>query len=212
MKSDQTATLAADKHMSAVEAAKREASHSDIVRNLALARLHTAELQIAALSKVNRNTLNTQAPALAQFLDRHLDELKSIRNRTARAIQIYQQNQALDLQRSRAQQIEKGRAKLQQEIEGWSPDVARRIVEAAKALDFSEGEIRAIIDPRMIKALNKARLFDEIHIKHAAATCSCAAQAAKPVSGSKSPANHDPARMSTAEWMRWRANNLLERK
>jgi hypothetical protein len=62
----------------------------------------------------------------------------------------------------------------------------------------------------MVQVLNKARLYDEIQA-HAAAKGRTAAEDAKPDAGAETSAARDPSRLSTAEWMRWRATQLRKR-
>ena len=144
---------------------------------------------------------------------RHYGNSRPRADRAAQAIRNHQQNRALEAQRGRAAQVDNGRATLRQEVEGWSPELAGRIVLAGKANGFSEPELQSVTDPRLVKVLNKARLFDEQQARQAAIQRLTAAQAVKPATevGAQAPAGRDPARMSTSEWMRWRSEQLRKR-
>ena len=196
-----------------VEAAQEDAVHGDRLRHLALARIHALDLQIAPLSGLNWDELKAQDPERTEQLASHFAQLKEARTQTAQALQQHHQAQALNLKRARATQVEEGRARLRQDIEDWSPQTAQKILQAGKAHGFSEGEVHSVTDPRMILVLNKARLFDEHQQRQAEAKRLTAAHAAQPAAevGADAPATSDPSRMSTAEWMRWRANNLRKR-
>jgi hypothetical protein len=181
---------------------------------LGLAHIAALDRQIAPFAKLNWGALNAQAPARALVLWRQYQTLKAARGRVAWALRHQEQNRALDAQRGRAAQVTDGQGKLRQEIEGWSPDLARRIVVAGKANGFSEPELQTVVDPRLVKVLNKARLFDEQQARQAAIQRLTAAQAVTPATevGAQAPAGRDPARMSTAEWMRWRSEQLRKKR
>lgn len=197
-----------------IAAAQQQAAGNGHAPLVGLARLHALDAALAPAGRIAWGALAAQNPGQAQFLQQYFQHLKAMRGACARGVLATQQQRSADAQRHRARQVEDGHARLKKEIEDWSPELQRRILATGKANEFSDSELHSVTDPRMIKVLNKARQFDEIQEKNAAAKRLTASQAAKPVRevGDKSPATSDPARMSTAEWMRWRAGNLRKRR
>lgn len=114
---------------------------------------------------------------------------------------------ALEAQREHATRLEQGHAELARDIEGWSPALARELAVFGQSLGFSPEELSAVTDPRAVKVLHAAWKGAQALKTQTAGRELERAQAFRPVRqvGGAASAPRDPARMSTAEWMRWRS-------
>lgn len=76
------------------------------------------------------------------------------------------EQQIMALQRQQSDELlRKGHEALTREIPGWNRDIATRLRDYGKALGYTENEMNDVYDPRFVKALHKARLYDELIAK-----------------------------------------------
>src|SRR6185436_1789946 len=85
---------------------------------------------------------------------------------TLQAIE-FEKNKLAEVQRNQfqeqqQQQIQKAREVLQQDIPGWSDDLYRSTLKAGLGVGYSAAELNAVTDPRAIKVLHKAMLYDQL--------------------------------------------------
>ena len=102
-----------------------------------------------------------------------------------------------------AQMAETGRT-LSQEIEGWSPEVAAKLVDYAKAFGVTHEELAQMADPRLWKVLHKAYQADCAARDEGAASAAAKAQAIRPavtVSGAAAGSGGVRDELATKEWM-----------
>lgn len=134
-------------------------------------RLHDIEDRLGQLQRVDWQTLNTQDPVRAQSLLIEFNQLQSARTQLHGSITQRQQQQALQMQQVTAKQLQEGRAVLEREIKGWSPELAGKLTEYGEKLGFPRQILDQITQPAPIIALYKAWMFDQTQQQ---------AQAAKP--------------------------------
>lgn len=194
-----------------LESDKQElaASHAAMQEHLTdYAKLKAIGDQIAQYENLDWASVARQNPQLAQQAFQGLTQLKQLGGSLAAQLQQKQLVKAIGAEREHASRIEQGRSVLSREIPDWSPALGGKLVDfAVDAFGFAPHEVGAVMDPRMIKVLHTAyqsHLSGEsaTRVKHIQA-----AQLTRPVTEVKAGAGtqpKDPARMSHAEYRRWR--------
>ena len=128
-----------------------------------------------------------------------------MRRLEARGAQIQQEIQGAEqyitsIQRQYSDELlRKGHESLTREIPGWNRDIATRLRDYGKALGYTESEMNDVYDPRFVKALHKARLYDELIAKKPQVTkrVAEAPKAIKPGPGNQ--ANPGKSRLQEAD-------------
>lgn len=107
-------------------------------------------------------------PIQAQQLHVQFTSLQAARQTRAQNLTQRMQEDALKAQQETAKRVQEGQARLQREINGWSPEVERNMRDYAKAeygIDVQENELALL--PGHTKALHKAYLYDQLIKKQA---------------------------------------------
>lgn len=178
------------------------------------AQLMAIDQQIAQFQGLNWNEVIDKDPVQAMKLQQQFSALQQQRGQVASRIQQAQQWHHEQQRAALAKQIEAGRAEVARDIKGWSPELARQLADYGKRLGYSEQEVGAIADPRAVKLLHKAFLYDQMAAKSAAPPKQPSAPAAKPAASlpsGKSQVKKDPAQMSDSEFDAWRRKQISKR-
>ncbi|NEX93994.1 hypothetical protein [Caulobacter sp. 17J65-9] len=148
-----------------------------------------------------------QNPEQAQVDWARFQQAQGLRAEVGAQLHARQRLTALEAQRDHATRLEQGHAELARDIEDWSPALARELAVFGHSLGFSPDELNAVTDPRAVKVLHAAWRGAKALRQETAGRELERAQAFRPVRqvGGSASAPRDPARMSTAEWMRWRS-------
>ena len=133
----------------------------------AVAKVMAIDERLEQFSKLDWNALTDADPVQALKLDRQMRELQQ---QKAQQIEGLQQSQArldFELQQETARQEQTARAELARDIKGWgTPEVTRGMFQAGKDLGYSEKELFSLKkDPRPVKLLHKAYLYDQLIAK-----------------------------------------------
>lgn len=91
-----------------------------------------------------------------------MDSYRDYRNQLANVIGQKQQEFNASQEKAHRDLLEKGHDALRKAIHGWDDAMAKSVSEYAISEGFTEKEINTITDPRWVKALHKAKLFDEL--------------------------------------------------
>ena len=100
---------------------------------------------------------------------------------------------------------------LQREIEGWSPDVAAKLVEYAQAFGVTLEELHQAADPRVWKILHRAYQADQAGHRDGAAMGAEQVQAIRPaigVRGGGAAGGGVRDELGTKEWMKRRNDQM----
>jgi hypothetical protein len=176
------------------------------------------QLQLAALDHqldqlqgVDWQGFAAQDPQGAQALWGRFHEMAQAREGLAQAAAHHAERGELRAAREAAAKMaETGRA-LSQEIEGWSPEVAAKLVDYAKAFGVTHEELTQMADPRLWKVLHKAYQADQASREEGAASAAAKAQAVRPavlVSGAASGGGGVRDELATKEWMQRRNEQM----
>lgn len=195
-----------------------DARETEIAQNNQLFQEHIAE--VAELKAVEQELVSYQAitreqwdlwedqdPDAASKAWRKFERLRSDADQKGRAL-----NYKLD-QRRQAAQSEATKRKteaeqtLAKDIPGWSPELKSTLTATALQLGVTTEELEAETDPRIWKLLHLASLGTKAQQQNKTVARIAQAQATRPaasVSTTANPANKNPDRMSTEEWVKWR--------
>lgn len=198
---EQRRVLDTERRASEERAARQQAHVRDYGRLAAL------DAAVAEYEACDWDQWFRQDPEQAQADWTRFQQAREVRDQVGAELHVRERLSALEAQRDYATRLEQGHAELARDIEGWSPALARELAAFGQSLGFSPEELEAVSDPRAVKVLHAAWLGAKTLQKQTAARELERAQAFRPVSqvGGAASAPRDPARMSTAEWMRWRS-------
>ena len=115
------------------------------------------------------------------------NQLQQDRSNAVSQFEAKRQNLVSQQQQLVAQQVAKGKEQLSKEIENWSPETIRGIVDTGKEYGFTEAELNSIVDTRQVRALHDAMQWRKLKSKNSVTKKKVAS--AKPVvkPGSKDP-------------------------
>jgi len=118
--------------------------------------------ELAQYQNINWNQLMDADPVQAMKLDRQMRELQARRDHVVSSVTQKQQAQQFESQRIAAQRLAEGRAVLEREIKGWTPETAKALASFGKEQGFTEAELAQVNDPRTVKLLHKAWQYDQL--------------------------------------------------
>ena len=182
-------------------------------RNIqAIAQLNTIDNKLQNFANVDWSAYSDQDPVEAQKSWFQYQQMKQSRDELVGQISQQEEQRQIQMQQSIAKQLDEGRKVLEREIKGWSTDTAKMLKEYGMTLGFSDNELHQVIDPRAVKMLHKAYLYDQMMAKATNKT----PEATKPPTpvtkvGQKSTATKDPSRMSDKEFAAWRQTQIAQR-
>lgn len=171
------------------------------------AQIHALDMQIKQFEGVDWQKMIEADPVEAMKLDRQYRTLAEMRHGIATRIQQVEAQEAFSQQQHVAKLIEEGREVLKREIPNWSEQTQKAVSEYAISFGFKPEEVAQVIDPRHVKVLHKAMLYDQM-MKKAATTPKAEVKPVSKVSASRDGSSKDPDRMSTDEWLKWRNQQL----
>ena len=199
-------TLAERAKMMELEAELASASAQDRAVLIAL------EQQLAQFEGVDWQALSQQDPQLAQALWSQANDVAQAREAYGQALaQQDEMARAAAGERARIELEETGRV-LAGQIEGWSPEVAAKLVEYAQAFGVTLEELREVADPRLWMILHRAQQGEAALQAQTAPQPSLQpspqpaiqVRPAVQVGGGSAPASAVRDDMGAAEWMRRR--------
>ncbi len=171
------------------------------------AQLAAIRSQLQQYQNVDWTQFSEADPQAAQQAFFQYSQLKDAAGNLSQQLQ---QQEAVALQQQRevhAKRLEQGKAELAKDIPGWNADLAQEIIAHGSSYGFSENELKSVIDPRMVKVLNDARMYRQSIKK---VTQSKPAEQVKPAQKVRGGAsvNVNPDKMPIDQWMKWRNKQL----
>jgi hypothetical protein len=176
------------------------------------ARLVALNDQLADFERVDWQAYSAHDPESAQSLWAHYQAMSQTRDQYVHALQHQEQQAQLAAQRQQAEEMVRAGEVLSREIDGWSPEVANKLVEYAGAFGVTLDELRSVADPRLWKILHRAFAGDQLQKQQSAARNTAQMQAVRPavhVSGSAPVGGAVRDDLATGEWMRRRNEQAL---
>lgn len=167
--------------------------------------------ELARYANIDWNQLTDADPVQAMKLDRQMRDIQARRDEVVSSVTQKQQAQAIEAQRIAQQRLNEGRAVLEREIKGWSPETAKALSSFGKEQGFTDAELAQVNDPRTVKLLHKAWQYDQL----------MKAKTAKPepvtqerpvtrITASKGTVK-TPDKMTDKEFAAWRRNQIRNR-
>lgn len=187
--------------------------HAQTIKGQAV--LHSIDQQLQKFANVDWNLLDQQDPAQAQSLYRQYQMLRDQRGEVAGQI-TQAAHQAMQLEHeSRAKQVQQGQEVLAREIKGWSPALAQELKSYGLKHGYSAHELDSVSDPKAVKLLHKAYMYDQM-------TAKAGKGAAKPVEQAKpatvvkartaGAATTDPSKMTDKQFAAWRKSQMAAKR
>ena len=168
------------------------------------AQLHLLEQQLAGLKEVDWEAFAQQDPEQAQGLWAQYQQLSELHDRYAWKMAHHEHTGRLDAEREAAARLTKTGQVLSQKIEGWSPEIASKLVEYAGAFGVTLDELREIADPRLWLILHRAHQGDAAAQQQASNRQMEQTQVMRPavsMSGAAGPGGSVADEMATKDWM-----------
>ncbi|ODT85700.1 hypothetical protein [Phenylobacterium sp. SCN 70-31] len=159
--------------------------------------------QLAAFEAVDWETYVAEDAQGAQVLWARFEALSAARDDLAEAVARTEERETLEAAREAAEAMAETGARLREEIDGWSPEVAAKLVEYGAAFGVTLEELARMADPRLWKLLHKAWRADESARGEAGAQAR-SLQPAVMLSGGAGGGAGVRDELATREWMRRR--------
>lgn len=154
---------------------------------------------LTEFEQVDWQAFEATNPQAARQMWAKFEDLAQTRERLAEAVTHGESRAELQRAREAAERMAETGRTLAQEIEGWSPDTAAKLVEYAQAFGVTMEELAEAADPRLWKLLHKAWRADQASQQDAASR----AQAIRPAVQVAGAAAGGGVRdeLATKEWM-----------
>jgi hypothetical protein len=174
------------------------------------AQLQNFDAQLEQLRNIDWNAVINEDPQTAMKLQVRFNDLLRSRNDTADRIGHIQQDLEQRRQAEITAQLQRAEIELKAAIPEWGSEELRSgLVKTAMSSGFEADDLANITDPRMIKVLHKAYLYDKAQQKLAKAAPS--AQEIKPattIKSGKGSGQINPDKLSADDWVKWREGTL----
>ncbi|WP_394764285.1 hypothetical protein [Phenylobacterium sp.] len=197
--------------------AEREAvaAHAQAVGQASGEQVHLAALdhQLEHLGGVDWQAYAAEDPHGAQALWDRLQQMAHAREGLAQTIGQRAAHGRLQAAHAAAARMAEAGRTLQKEIDGWSPELAAKLVDYAQTHGVTLEELSQQDDPRVWKILHRAHQAEMAGQREGAARTAAQAQAVRPavlVSGSAAGGGGVRDELGTKEWMQ-RRNDLVRK-
>lgn len=172
------------------------------------ATLHALEAQLEAFEEVDWDALGQEDPRRARELWASYQHTAELRDEFAYALSHREARDELDAAREAAEAMAQTGARLREEIEGWSPEVAAKLVEYGQAFGVTLEEFAQMADPRLWKLLHKAWRADQASGGEAGGAATSTLRPAVTLGGGGSGGGGTRDDLATREWMRRRNEQM----
>ena len=132
----------------------------------AVAKVMAIDERLEQFSKLDWNALTDADPVQALKLDRQMRELQQQRAQQVDGLQQSQARLTFEQQQATARRQQEARVELAKEIPGFgTAEVQKQLLEVGKAAGYKQEELANVQDPRAVKLLHKAYLYDQLIAK-----------------------------------------------
>ncbi|MBS0359828.1 MAG: hypothetical protein JSR98_00500 [Proteobacteria bacterium] len=189
------------------------AHHAEAVASAGHDRIQLAALdhQLQGMANVDWQAFAAQDPQAAQSLWSRAQAMGQARAGLAQAVAQRAERDRLHAARQKAHGMAVTGQALAREIEGWSPELAARLVDYARGHGVTLEELGAADDPRVWKIIHCAYQGDCAKQKDDAAAATAKAQTVRPaivVSGGAATGGGVRDDLATKEWMKRRNEQM----
>jgi hypothetical protein len=189
------------------------AQHAQAVANAGHDRIQLAALdhQLQGMAGVDWKAFAAQDPQAAQALWARVQAMGQARAGLAQAVAQRAERDRMRAAHQKAAGMATTGQALARDIEGWSPELAAKLVDYAKGHGVTLAELGAADDPRVWKIIHCAYRGDCAKQKDGAAAAATKAQAVRPaivVSGGAASGGGVRDELATKEWMKRRNEQM----
>ena len=132
----------------------------------AVAKVMAIDERLEQFSKLDWNALTDADPVQALKLDRQMRELQQQRAQQIDGLQQSQAKLTFEQQQATARRQQEAREELSKDIPGFgTAEVQKQLLEVGKAAGYKQEELANVQDPRAVKLLHKAYLYDQLIAK-----------------------------------------------
>ncbi|TAJ70696.1 MAG: hypothetical protein EPO51_16535 [Phenylobacterium sp.] len=170
-------------------------------------RLAALDEQIAEFQAVDWDAYAAEDPQAAQHLWDRFQAVGDARERLAYAVSHHESREEMRAAREAAEEMAATGAKLREEIDGWSPEVAAKLVEYGQAFGVTLEELAQMADARLWKLLHKAWRADQASQGETQAEA-VQVRPAVTVAGGGAGGGGVRDELATKEWMRRRNDQM----
>ena len=129
----------------------------------AVAKVISIDERLAQFQQLDWNAITDADPVQALKLDRQMRELQQQRAQTVETVEREQARAANETQQATARNLQDARTQLARDIKGYgTPEVLKALTETGKSAGYKPEELAQVNDPRAIKLLHKAYLYDKL--------------------------------------------------
>jgi hypothetical protein len=189
------------------------AAHAQAVSQASGAQVQLAALdhQLQGLHGIDWPAYAAQDPRGAQALWAQAQDMAQTRAGLAQALAHHAERGQLQATREAAARMAETGRTLSRDIDGWSPELAAKLVEYARSHGVTLEELSQQDDPRVWKILHRACRADEAGQRDGAAKAAAQAQVVRPavvLSGSAAGGGGVRDELATKEWMKRRNEQM----
>ena len=130
---------------------------------LAVAERALTEITLPELKNVDWNKLASENPQEWAVKLQHAHQVTAKLAEIQAERQKISQQREVEMKEQQTKQAKEAVEILQKDIPGWSNELYGQILKAGVDAGFKQEEVNAITDPRAIKVLWKAKMFDDLH-------------------------------------------------
>lgn len=163
--------------------------------------------QLEAYQDVDWEMFAQEDPERAQAVWASFQETQALRDQFAYSLAHHDSREEMRAAREAAEEMAATGARLREEIDGWSPEVAAKLVEYGQAFGVTLEELAQMADPRLWKLLHKAWRADQASAGEAEAQA-VAVRPAVTVSGGAAGGGGLRDELGAKEWMRRRNEQM----
>jgi hypothetical protein len=132
----------------------------------AVAKVMAIDERLEQFQKLDWNALTDADPVQALKLDRQMRELQQQRAQQIDGLQQSQAKLTFEQQQATARRQQEAREELSKDIPGFgTAEVQKQLLEVGKAAGYKQEELASVQDPRAVKLLHKAYLYDQLIAK-----------------------------------------------
>lgn len=132
----------------------------------AVAKVMAIDERLEQFQKLDWNALTDADPVQALKLDRQMRELQQQRAQQVDGLQQSQAKLTFEQQQATARRQQEAREELSKDIPGFgTAEVQKQLLEVGKAAGYKQEELANVQDPRAVKLLHKAFLYDQLIAK-----------------------------------------------
>lgn len=177
-----------------------------------VAQIVATDERLSQFEKVDWQALSDSDPVQAQKLYFEYQQLQGKKAQLQNSLTQRQQHDAMQAQQATAKQLQEARAVVERDIKGWSPELQSKLADTAKSMGYAPQELQNLTDPRAVKLLHKAYLYDQLVSQRAKPAAPPPPPPVTRVTGAGASSTRKLSEMSDAEYASARRNYIAKHR